>query len=67
MPLYQPHGNANFQLRCGEIIRIRNEELTVIGYDARADKIMVCRNNGVRTAISRKTYQKAKENTNGHI
>lgn len=61
MPLYQPHGNANFPLTFGETIVVRKEELKVIGYDARTDSIMVCRNNGVRTTISRKTYQKSKE------
>lgn len=65
--LHQPFGEAPFPLKYGETIRIRNEELTVIGYDARADKIMVSRNNGVRATISRKAYQKSKESIHGTV
>ena len=65
--LHQPYGNANFPLKFGETIVVRKEELKVIGYDARTDSVMVCRNDGVRSTISRKAYQKSKESINGTV
>ena len=67
MPLNIPEADRllqrarkDYDTRYGEVIKVKNEELTVIGTVAGSDKIMVCRNNGVRAYISRKAYEKGK-------
>ena len=67
MPLNIPEADRllqrarkDYDTRYGEVIKVKNEELTVIGAVAGADKIMVCRGNGVRTYISRKAYEKGR-------